>query len=59
MKKTYIEPKNTVVRINMETMIAQSPDNPTPQNLPGGSEEEVFTPKAREVIKTPDAWEEW
>ena len=59
MKKTYIEPKNTVVRINLETLIAQSPtgdvlvkpdkDAITNSNNFGG----------REVIKTRDAWEEW
>ena len=59
MKKIYVKPENTVVRIKLETLIAASPDDPTPQSLPGGTGEEEFTPKAREVIKTPDVWEEW
>lgn len=57
MKKTYIEPKNTVVFIKMETMIAQSTTD-----VPQG---DAYDPSAgleiqsREVINTPDAWGEW
>jgi len=59
MKKIYVKPENTVVRIKLGNLIAASPDNPTPQDLPGGSAEEEFTPKAREVIQSRGAWEEW
>ncbi len=56
MKKTYIEPKNTVVSINLETLIAQSPGY-------GGTTEATNNNLGREVIQqeiqTPDAWEEW
>ena len=56
MKKTYIEPKNTVVRINMETMVATSPGygGTTTENSGNLSREVV-----REDIEAPDAWEEW
>jgi hypothetical protein len=50
MKKTYIEPKNTVVKISLETLIAQSPALTGTYN--GGS---VLS---REVIDDPDALEE-
>ena len=57
MKKTYIEPKNTVVRIKLETLIASSPENVTLDKSGSiSSENEVGS---REVINTPDAWEEW
>ena len=56
MKKTYIEPKNTVVKISLETLIAQSPGY-------GGTTTENSGNLAREVIQenidAPDAWEEW
>ena len=56
MKKTYIEPKNTVVCINLETLIAQSPGygGTTTENSGNLSREVV-----REDIKSQDAWEEW
>ena len=59
MKKTYIEPQNTVVSINLETLIAQSdpqydPTNPT-QETSGNLAREII----QQEIKTPDAWEEW
>lgn len=57
MKKTYIEPKNTVVSIETETLIANS-------SLElGGMQDGVAS--AREIIEeeynisSPDAWEEW
>ena len=59
MKKTYIEPKNTVVSINLETLIAQSPTGDVVAK-PGGTP--IDNPGnfgGREVIKTPDVWEEW
>ena len=56
MKKTYIEPKNTVVSINLETLIAESP-------LYGGSTNANSGNLSREVVQenidAPDAWEEW
>jgi hypothetical protein len=62
MKKTYIEPKNTVVKLSLETMIAGSADPTQGFNndkeaiidLGGNAEME-----SREVIDIPDAWEEW
>ena len=57
MKKTYIEPKNTVVKLSLERMIADS-------NLQlGGVQDGVAG--AREIIEeevnlsSPDPWEEW
>ena len=58
MKKIYIEPKNTVVSISLETLIANSPtgdviktnDDPITNSSNFGG---------REVIKTQDVWEEW
>ena len=55
MKKIYIEPKNTVVRIKMETMIAQS----APDYKSTNTTDEVSGNLSREVIQAPDAWEEW
>lgn len=62
MKKTYIEPKNTVVRLNTETLIAASADptqtfnDETPAAIDGGGYVDM---EAREVIRSRDAWEEW
>lgn len=57
MKKLYIKPENTVVRVSLETLIAQSP---APAVLHKGitieHESEIG---AREVIQPRDAWEEW
>lgn len=57
MKKTYIEPKNVVVRIETEALIANS-------SLElGGTQDGIAG--AREIIEeeynisSPDAWEEW
>ena len=44
MKKTYIEPKNTVVSINLETLIAESP-------LYGGSTTASSGNLSREVVR--------
>ena len=58
MKKTYIAPENTVVNIKLETMIAQS--DPTPAALNKSvTIDNVNNIGSREVIETPDAWEEW
>ena len=61
MKKTYIEPKNTVVSINLETLIANSPTPPV--NSGAASEEynagDGSNSLGREVIKSQDVWEEW
>jgi len=55
MKKTYIKPENTVVRLNTETMIAQSPGLTGTYN--GGSV--LSREVVHEDIEAPDAWEEW
>jgi len=65
MKKTYIEPKNTVVKLSLETMIAGSIDNIDTSSIPGFGKgddtysESISEADAREVIDAPDAWEEW
>ncbi len=59
MKKTYIEPKNTVVRIKLETMIlAQSDPSPAALDTTVTISEDSEI-GAREVIDVPDAWDEW
>ena len=56
MKKTYIEPKNTVVRIKLETMIlAQSAPDYKPENTTDAESGNL----SRECISAPDAWDEW
>ena len=60
MKKTYIEPKITVVELNLEIMIAGSADqqqnfSDTPAVINAGN----VDMDAREVIKSQDVWEEW
>lgn len=62
MKKTYIEPTNTVVRLNTETMIANSPV--VNQTLNSGKnvvvdEGVIQGMESRETISSQDAWEEW
>ncbi len=60
MKKTYIEPKNTVVKLNLETMIAGSAEHQqTFSDTPAVIEEGNVGMEGREIIKTPDVWEEW
>ena len=59
MKKKYIEPKNTVVRINLETLIAGSPTGDVvvkPDETPISDPEDFGS---RETIRSRDAWEEW
>lgn len=56
MKKTYIEPQNIVVRIETETLIADS-------NIQLGGKQDGIA-GGREVVNdvnlsSPDAWEEW
>jgi hypothetical protein len=65
MKKTYLKPENTVVSINLETLIAQSPVSGISgvdglnYNEGGTDAGGITEGGAREVIQTPDAWEEW
>lgn len=57
MKKTYIEPENTVLVLEMEKVVCQSApysDTPSDKNEGGGSDA-----LAREVIRSQDPWEEW
>jgi hypothetical protein len=56
MKKTYIEPKNTVVSINLETLIAQSPGYGEQTTVTSGN---LAREVVQENIDAPDAWEEW
>ena len=56
MKKAYIEPKNTVVEILVETIIAESIPNGGMKNGVSDAREVVFS---QESINSPDAWEEW
>lgn len=62
MKKTYIEPKLTIVNLKLEGLMcisgfedpAQTYTQETrPEQMNGGDT------YSREVIKTQDAWEEW
>ena len=64
MKKTYIEPKNTVVRIKMmESIFAGSINdvNGAAGLGKGGNTDDsgIIEGCARETISAPDAWEEW
>ena len=62
MKKTYIEPKNTVVKLSLETMIAGSIDNTSIAGFEMGDDTaagSITEADAREVIDIPDVWEEW
>ncbi|MBR6819511.1 MAG: hypothetical protein IKM71_03435 [Bacteroidaceae bacterium] len=62
MKKTYIEPKLTIVNLKLEGLMCISgfdenaqvytPET-RPEEMAGG---DTF---GREVIQAPDAWEEW
>lgn len=66
MKKTYIKPESVVVAINAKShlMDASNPTiNPTvnaqkfvPEDAPQANGGDTF---GRDVISTPDAWEEW
>lgn len=59
MKKIYIEPKNTVVRLNLERIMCLSvPEGEAQKETP--SEGNGGNGLAREVIQAPDAWDnEW
>lgn len=59
MKKTYIEPKNTVVRINLETLIANSPTGDVVVKPSGEAIDDPDDFGGREIISSPDVWEEW
>ena len=59
MKKTYIEPKNTIVRLNVERIMCLSEvsgQSAAPLEVPEANGGDGL---AREVIDIPDAWEEW
>lgn len=61
MKKAYIEPTNTVVRMNPVRMIADSADknqifNSTRNAVKDGDN---VIMEGREAISTPDVWDEW
>ena len=66
MKETYIEPKNTILALNVRDNVMQVgsaphildiPDPAAPGSPSVTSEEDVA---AREVIiNSPNAWEEW
>lgn len=64
MKKTYITPENTVVRLNVEQMVCESfqKRGVTPYLKGGGNGTSDINDAdnlGREAINTPDAWEEW
>ena len=62
MKKTYIEPKNTVVKLNLEQIMCLSEVSGDAQKyVPAErpSEANQGDGFAREVISAPDAWDEW
>ena len=63
MKKTYIEPKNTVVKLNLETMIAGSAYEPntteTAAQKSGSNPGDPLIMNSREIIRSQDPWEEW
>jgi hypothetical protein len=58
MKKIYIKPENTVVAINVRENLMDASQG----TLSTNEDDKITLPEdfgAREVIKTPDAWEEW
>jgi hypothetical protein len=62
MKKTYIKPESMVVAINvkanlMENSIPMTLNSASP--LESGVDDVDNIILSREVIETPDAWEEW
>ena len=66
MKKTYIEPKNTVVALNIRDNIMQAGSINEVSGLAdfggnGGSSSVggISEAESREVIKSQDVWEEW
>ena len=65
MKKTYIEPKNTVVALRVRDnvmIIASGGGDQILNEGVGGTESlgggDVYV-DARETISSPDAWDEW
>lgn len=63
MKKTYIEPKNTVVELNVRESVLQASITEVSgiTGLQKGEElsSGTYDSDSRDVINTPDAWEEW
>ena len=65
MKKTYIEPKNTIVRLNIEQMMCKSAEFSKSSASNTGTGVTDVTPEygtqglSREVIRSRGAWEEW
>ncbi len=63
MKKIYIKPQNTVVCINVESMIASSINDVSgAAGLgKGGNTDDsgIIEGFGRETISAPGAWEEW
>ena len=64
MKKTYIEPKNTVVKLNVVKMISTSAEDPkvsksTAQTRDEGGTHYLDMMESRETVSVPDAWDEW
>lgn len=62
MKKTYIEPKNTIVRLNVERImclseVSSDAQKYVPEERP--SEANQGDGLARRTISAPDAWDEW
>lgn len=56
MKKKYIEPKTTVVALNINSNLMQA-SNATLDSTQSITDSNSFG--GREVIQAPDAWEEW
>lgn len=59
MKKTYIEPANTVVKLNPVKMIAESPNGQVLIKRGGESIDNASLFGGREAIDNPDEFEEW
>jgi len=65
MKKTYIVPENTVVRLNVEQMVCISGPTltntsaSTTDSAPSDIEEMMDGNSLAREVNTPDAWEEW
>ncbi|MBR4708574.1 MAG: hypothetical protein IKP30_00500 [Bacteroidaceae bacterium] len=64
MKKTYIEPKNTVVALKVRDNVLQSGSIHTTnvEGLDNGgnsSDAGIYEAGGRENISAPDVWEEW
>ena len=64
MKKTYIQPENTVVTFNAEHIICESivkveNGGGVGVSRDGTGSVSISSGDAREVIKSQDPWEEW